>query len=148
MQIKRFEAHDMPAALKMIKQEFGSEAVILSAKNMQQEKGLLGFLKKPGVEVTAAIDKGYGNGHAKMAASINDPTDRVLDSKVYTRGGLLQNMKPEPEPIGTGVVSRKKSGMPFKENNRELFSLYNEMICKELNEQAAAELVKKVHWNA
>jgi flagellar biosynthesis protein FlhF len=57
MQIKRFEARDMAEALKMIKKEFGSEAVILSAKTIKKPAGLLGTLKKSGVEITAASDR-------------------------------------------------------------------------------------------
>ena len=57
MQIKRFEARDMAEALKMIKKEFGSEAVILSAKTIKKPAGILGTLKKSGVEITAASDR-------------------------------------------------------------------------------------------
>ena len=148
MHIKRFEAPDMPAALRMIKQEFGSEAVILSAKNCQQDRGLLGFLKKPGVEVTAAIDKGHERENARIPASMTDPTERLRASKVYTRGGLLQGVKQELEPYGTRASSRKNDGMPLQENNSRLFALYNEMIAQEVDEHAAAELVKKVRWSA
>ena len=55
MQIKRFEAKDMTGALAMIKQEFGPDAVILSAKSIRSY-GVLGGAKTTGVEVTAAID--------------------------------------------------------------------------------------------
>ncbi|MFH1982223.1 MAG: flagellar biosynthesis protein FlhF [Pseudomonadota bacterium] len=55
MQIKRFEAKDMTAALAVIKQEFGPDAVILSAKSIRSY-GVLGGAKTKGVEVTAAID--------------------------------------------------------------------------------------------
>jgi len=56
MQIKRFEAKNMTEALRLIKKELGSEAVILSARSLKRERGILGALKKKGVEVTAATD--------------------------------------------------------------------------------------------
>ena len=56
MQIKRFEAKNMTEALRLIKKELGSEAVILSARSMKRERGILGALKKTCVEVTAATD--------------------------------------------------------------------------------------------
>ncbi|MDX2508842.1 MAG: hypothetical protein QNK28_04745, partial [Desulfobacterales bacterium] len=56
MQIKRFEAKNMTEALRLIKKELGSEAVILSARSLKRESGILGALKKTGVEVTAATD--------------------------------------------------------------------------------------------
>lgn len=55
MQIKRFEAKDMTTALAMIKQAFGPDAVILSAKSIRTY-GVLGGARTKGVEVTAAID--------------------------------------------------------------------------------------------
>jgi flagellar biosynthesis protein FlhF len=56
MQIKRFEAKDMTSALRLIKTELGSDAVILSARNIKKENKLLGLVKSVGVEVTAAVD--------------------------------------------------------------------------------------------
>jgi flagellar biosynthesis protein FlhF len=56
MQIKRYEAKNMTEALRLIKKELGSEAVILSARSLKRESGILGVLKKNGVEITAATD--------------------------------------------------------------------------------------------
>ena len=56
MQIKRFEARTMTEALRLIKNEFGPDAVILSARSLSQEKCLFGSKKTAGIEVTAASD--------------------------------------------------------------------------------------------
>jgi flagellar biosynthesis protein FlhF len=56
MQIKRFEAPTMTEALRLIKKEFGPDAVILSARSLSQGKGLFGVKKPAGIEVTAATD--------------------------------------------------------------------------------------------
>jgi flagellar biosynthesis protein FlhF len=56
MQIKRFEAKDMTTALRLIKDELGPEAVILSARNIRKAKPILDLTKSAGVEVTAAVD--------------------------------------------------------------------------------------------
>ena len=58
MQIKRFEAKDMQTALRLIKKELGSDAVILSARSLKKENKIIGRVKSVGVEVTAAVD-GY-----------------------------------------------------------------------------------------
>jgi flagellar biosynthesis protein FlhF len=58
MQIKRFEAKDMRTALRLIKKELGSDAVILSARSLKKENKIIGSVKSVGVEVTAAVD-GY-----------------------------------------------------------------------------------------
>ena len=57
MKIKRFEASNMSEALRMIKKEFGEDAVILSAKTMQKSRGVMGNKPPRKVVVTAAIDK-------------------------------------------------------------------------------------------
>ncbi len=56
MQIKRFEAPSMTEALRLIKKEFGPDAVILSARSLSREKSLFGIKKPAGIEVTAATD--------------------------------------------------------------------------------------------
>jgi flagellar biosynthesis GTPase FlhF len=56
MQIKRFEAKNMTAALCLIKKELGPEAVILSARSLKKGSGIFGTYKQSGVEVTAATD--------------------------------------------------------------------------------------------
>ena len=56
MQIKRFEAKNMTTALRLIKDELGPDAVILSARSLRKGNGLFGSMKYAGVEVTAAID--------------------------------------------------------------------------------------------
>ncbi|WAM33433.1 flagellar biosynthesis protein FlhF [Caldicellulosiruptor morganii] len=55
MKVKRYLAHDMQEALIRIKADLGKDAVILSTKKVRQ-KGLLGFFKKPLIEVTAACE--------------------------------------------------------------------------------------------
>ena len=56
MQIKRFEAKDMKTALRLIKEELGSDAVILSARSLKKENKIIGRVRSLGVEVTAAVD--------------------------------------------------------------------------------------------
>ncbi|MCJ8501291.1 Ada metal-binding domain-containing protein [Desulfatitalea alkaliphila] len=68
MKIKRFEASSMSEALRMVKKEFGEEAVILSAKTAGKAGRLLGGKRGGQVVVTAAIDP---------AAVAPDPLDEV-----------------------------------------------------------------------
>jgi len=55
MKIKKYIANDMQEALIRIKTELGKDALILSTRKIKQ-KGFLGFLKPPLLEVTAAFD--------------------------------------------------------------------------------------------
>ena len=55
MQIKTFQASDMAEALRLVKAEFGPDAMILTSKKMRR-KGFLGLFAKHYFEVTALLD--------------------------------------------------------------------------------------------
>lgn len=54
MLVKTFEADSMSQALKMVKEELGPDALIISSRSVRRNG--LGLLGKPRVEITAAID--------------------------------------------------------------------------------------------
>ena len=88
MQIKRFEAPDVPTALNRVKQAFGPEAVILSVRNFKRDGGLLGVLNKAGVEVTAAIDPQKGE------ASDLSPAAEVTVVRAAAVGAFAGGVRP------------------------------------------------------
>jgi flagellar biosynthesis protein FlhF len=56
MKIKTFQAMTMTEAMRTIKEELGSDAVILSTKSVKQQGGVFGLFGRTVVEVTAAVD--------------------------------------------------------------------------------------------
>lgn len=56
MQIKRYEAVDMQEAMRLIKSDLGSDAVILSTKKVKKGSGVFGMFSRQVVEVVAARD--------------------------------------------------------------------------------------------
>lgn len=56
MNIKRYLAKDNAEAMQMIKEELGSDAVIINSRRIRP-KGIFGFFKKPITEVVVAIDQ-------------------------------------------------------------------------------------------
>ena len=84
MQIKRFEAATMTEALREVKKEFGSNAVILSARSQRPESGLLGYFNKKGVVVTAAIDNQNHNKATSVSKIKTDGLGKQLN------GGMAQ----------------------------------------------------------
>ena len=91
MQIKKFQAHDMTKALSLIKQEFGPDAVILSARTLKKSRGLLSYMRKPIVEVTAATDTYYPQG--KNGASLTkSETAYEYDSRRPGYKGVSKKM--------------------------------------------------------
>ena len=91
MQIKRFQAHDMTKALKLIKQEFGPEAVILSARTLKKSSGILSYMRKPAVEVTAATDT-YTPQNKKRTSLTRSETVYKYDSRVTGYTGVSKKM--------------------------------------------------------
>jgi flagellar biosynthesis protein FlhF len=55
MKVKKYTASSMPEAMKLVRGELGSDAVILNSR-VVQSGGLMGFFKKTSIEVIAAID--------------------------------------------------------------------------------------------
>ncbi|MGD9330944.1 MAG: Ada metal-binding domain-containing protein [Desulfobacterales bacterium] len=98
MQIKRFEAKNMTEALRQIKRTLGSEAVILSAKDLRRENRLLGISRQIGVEVTAAVDEDYpelSSGHPSVTppptpSGKRGPTSPVAPRKEHRSGFLAK----------------------------------------------------------
>ncbi len=56
MQIRKFEAEDMPQALRAIREEMGPNAVVLSTREVRKKGGMLGILTRPTLEVMVAVD--------------------------------------------------------------------------------------------
>ncbi|MCP4296125.1 MAG: flagellar biosynthesis protein FlhF [Proteobacteria bacterium] len=57
MRVKKYIANDMQEAVKMIKEEMGSKAIIISTKKVKKGTGAFGLFGKPVLEVTAAKDE-------------------------------------------------------------------------------------------
>lgn len=76
MQVKIFEAEDMATGLKMIRNELGADALILSTRSIRN--GKLGILGKPRLEITAAIDKPLPS--TKNADTIKSPFKAFTNS--------------------------------------------------------------------
>ncbi|MBW1784099.1 MAG: flagellar biosynthesis protein FlhF [Deltaproteobacteria bacterium] len=155
MQIKRFEAQDMSEALKMIKREFGPQAVILSARDINKRKGVLGLLSSPGVEVTAATDTHNGNGKPKM---------ENLVSRKWTLQKDPFNSATPKAPVGTtpsrplklgqkgrlkGSTRPKRETSHFQENDNliRFLNLYEELQDQGVEEDLSSSLIENLRAN-
>lgn len=114
MQIRRFEAKTMTVALRMVKDELGPEAVILSARSLKKGSGVFGTAKNVGVEVTAATDTYYPS--VKNAYSQADkfyPSGGTAYPKVNKEASSYANEPASPNSHGRPpeVERKKKKGM-------------------------------------
>ena len=149
MQIKRFEAKNMTTALRLIKDELGPDAVILSARSLRKGKGIFGSMKYAGVEVSAAIDNQrlpMGN-KISLGRRSTDPNWERSRLKEAYRVEKKEVMRPTgyPEQNPTDrqrYDSEKKSNS--RTNNKALSSLYQLILTQEVDRSIAAEIIEEI----
>ncbi len=128
MQVKTFKANDMSAALRMVKTEFGTEAMILSSR-LEKRRGLLGCFSRPYYEITAAHDRapavisaplpeketGEANALAEFRKSMLAPLAREL-KELRTRVEQLTPRVADREPLKEAPKQALKE--PFMSERR------------------------------
>lgn len=148
MQIKRFEAKTMAEAFKNIKQEFGPDAVILSAKTIHKEKGFFDKGKTPMVEVLAAndsyiIQEDKSIGYKKMinhyAHNIDAPYRDELHVKQKDHQGKKLNL------LKSFRISRNNENHEDAENLQELKDYKEILINSGVPYDIAAEIIERTH---
>lgn len=143
MQIKRFRASDMNSALKMIKQEFGPEAVILSVRDMEKGKGIFGMMGRGGLEVTAAIDAPFSDPQprpepeARLPFSIERPPVSVTLSSPRRRRPAAPAPRPAPEVPEAPAPAPLPPAPPFPE-------FYRRLVDQDVLEEVAREIVAAI----
>ena len=149
MQIKRFEAKNMTTALRLIKDELGPDAVILSARSLRKGKGIFGSMKYAGVEVSAAIDNQrlpMGNKISLGRRSIDPNRGRSRLKEAYRvkkKEVIRPTGYPEQNPTDRQRYdSEKKSNSRIK--NKALSSLYQLILTQEVDRSIAAEIIEEI----
>ncbi len=122
MQIKTFQANDMAEALRLVKAEFGPDAMILTSKKMKRG-GFFGFFSKSYFEVTALLDNRpradfsepepvrepvkQSNTMEEFQKSMLGPLARELKelrSRVETLSVAEEKAPPQPPPVARKSV--------------------------------------------
>ena len=134
MQIKNFEAQNMTEALGMIKKEFGTEAVILSARNLKKGNKIFG-LRRERVEVTAAIDTGYPAVDKNVFNSgFNSGIDFYKNNDVTGYGDTTSRDRSR--------VSRKRISFA---DVKKLFMLHQQMVFQGVEKDMAIKLISEMN---
>lgn len=161
MKIKRFEAASMSEALRMIKKEFGEEAVILSAKNVRKPGRLFGVGTGGQVVVTAAVDPtavAHPSGNDAGRISLSLPTGAQETHLPGTNpkpadgiGRILQHFTPitrtgrkkmQPKFVQLMTETCKPPVSPL--SAREDKSIFEKLTDQGLEGTVAVELADKV----
>ena len=136
MKVKRYVANTVQEAIKNVKLELGHDAIIMSTRKIRQ-KGLLGWIKKPLVEVVAAVDD----------IAIAETNNKQFEKE---QGGekALENLEKKVDAMGD-MIDKLLKGMyaETQEDNLDLPSeclpYYKLLIENEVDEKFAKILVNQ-----
>jgi flagellar biosynthesis protein FlhF len=165
MRIKKFEAVNMREALRLVKNEMGPHAVILSTRSLKRGEGAFGLFGRPVIEVTAALDgdnvSGVKDQKAAPLASdhyfshlstLIDPLRNDINAIKemmgrYSDGGFP---KGSDNPF-RGEIDKLKSKMDFiikHSGMAEDFAIdegylipYQQMLSRGINEEYASDII-------
>ncbi len=101
MLVKTFQADDMPAALRMVKAEFGANAMIINSRK-EQKRGFLGFNSRPFFEVTAALERtprSYPEPKAEKEKEEPNTLDEFQKSMLYPLARELKELRAKVEQL-------------------------------------------------
>jgi flagellar biosynthesis protein FlhF len=152
MQIKRFEARDMAEALKMIKREFGPQAVILSARDITKGKGMLGLMRRPGVEVTAATDTHNGNEKPKVETFTGRKWTLMKEASAGSHNRRQLGFdRSRPMSFGqrgrlkrTPRTDRERSNTSRNDTLIRFLNLYDDLLNQGVEEDLASSLIERL----
>ncbi len=150
MQIKKFEAADMKDALFKIKQEFGSNAVILAVRKLENIKKNIKWGKASGVEVTAATDaenfrKGSVTGQTDFSAYGDNPKNTFRSRNRDEKYRVMEVFKKGKRVFRHEHDKWAESSPEIKMNNKEakeLYVSYQQMLHNDVDREIARRVIR------
>lgn len=86
MRVKQYVVETMPEAMLQIRKDLGSDAVILSTKEIKVG-GVMGMFRKKRIEVVAAVDKEENKQTTKPVQNQFTPVPRAFVPEAYRQTG-------------------------------------------------------------
>jgi len=83
MQVKVFESPDMATGLRMVRNELGADALILSTRSVRNSK--LGLLGKSMLEITAAIDESPPSSNSAISSFGTSTANHSVSTPFYRK---------------------------------------------------------------
>jgi len=150
MQIKRFEAKNMTTALRMIKDELGPDAVILSARSIKKGRGIFASTKNTGVEVTAAIDANLPKVQKSAYAGATGAYNRSgsiapQDALQKKKRSLMQTFNGGIKNLAGKRVSSPDGNSKYEDNSGQsswISALYQHMLSQDIKREYASEIAE------
>lgn len=118
MQVKTFKAVDMPEALRMVKSEFGPDALILSSRK-ERRHGFLGRFSKHYFEVTAALDPSTRVSHLPLPERVKSEANTLEEFQKSMLAPMARELKELRARVETLTVRETASCRPSPAPNRD-----------------------------
>ncbi|MBT4289913.1 MAG: flagellar biosynthesis protein FlhF [Deltaproteobacteria bacterium] len=131
MQVKKYIVANMQEAIKMIKEDLGNNAIIISTKKIRKGSGAFGLFGTPALEVTAAKDEG-----AKRKTPSTYGNLAPVNGKSEYQKELSDNSPQYPRIKATGD---RKSYDTIKDDINELKDIVLDLrrgVRREINDEA------------
>jgi len=141
MQVKKYTAPNMQDAIKMIKDDLGSRAVIISTRKIRKGTGAFGMFGKPVLEVTAARDQS-GSGNKAYADTYDGLGSQPQQKTEYERE--LEESAPQ-YPRKTEQSHENEMYTHLKNDITELKELVTDLrqgYRRDVNDQASVSHLK------
>lgn len=137
MVIKKFQAASENEAMLQVKEEMGSDAVIMNIKKIKH-KGIMKLFKPTLVEVTAAIEEENDEPIIpKKKESLNLVADEPVQFKMEEKPQIIEDSKETNESFNYGNVLKSETAIEEKLNN--LQNLLEKQISKEIEGEPEEE---------
>jgi flagellar biosynthesis protein FlhF len=105
MKMKKYTADTMVEVMKIVRMDFGDDAIILSS-TVVKSKGFLGFFKKKSVEVVAGFDEPNARVAETVLPFISSQTERVDSTSVEMKKEMIEMKKMLMDMQQSAVNSR------------------------------------------
>ncbi len=136
MQVKKYQAINIKEALKMVKNDLGPDAIILSSKTIPPEENSFGLMDKTMIEVTAVVDQNNERSTTTKASKFNTYQNRSDGILTNSRVSLSENSSynDNSDSVQTAVLTIKDDVNNIIENNASHFSSQINLLKTEIND--------------
>ena len=134
MQIKKFQAINMKEALKMVKNDLGADAIILSSRTINTNENDYGLMDKSLIEVVAAVDRNFERNPIRQVLKIDEYPDQNDNFMTERSHSLPKNNLLDTKSVESAVLTLKEDFHSIIENNSSQFSSQINLLKTELND--------------
>lgn len=156
MKLRRYLGKDAAEAIKKVKHDLGSEAVIISTRKVKQ-KGVFGFFQKPLIEVVAAIDEftakpAVENRNIKDVRKIDKDADKENekhkeDEKIVNLENKVSGMEEALYKLLSEVknISKNNNSVMAETNPSSIFELfYKNLVKNDVDSEIARKVIEDI----